>query len=896
MSEPASSTVLSTRLLRVRQRARRVLLAERLWPALRLPLLILSLYVLASLIRLPQSLPDAGRIIVLGLLLAAIIVLALRGFRRIEDPTRPEVDRRIERASHASFQPLLTLEDRAAWHGSNALWQTHAQRVVASLPRLRAGWPRPSITQRESWTAIGLMAAITVSVLLAGTHAPSRLAAGFIPGRDDADVPQPQIQAWIDMPDYAPGAPVFLNGRHGHADVPQGAILTATITGTNGRPTFSSARIAAPRNRQLDARSWTVKAVLEKSGPLLLRARGRDIAHWDLTVQPDLPPEVSWNGNPSKEDDGWAVRLPWKVSQSHGVASLEAEIRLKSGQPSKVLRIPITLDGKPKDATGTETVDLSNNPWAGETVTAVLHAVSVSGADGRSKSVTFKLPERTFHDPIAKALIALRKRLALGHENRITASDELRSLAEVMPHHETGATLGLLLSASALRDGAADQAVSHAIGMTWVIALYLEDLRHADRETALANLDLHAAQTAVQEQLDHMRRMGTAGHSEKEQEELARRMKTMREALDRRMQTLMKEAMRNGAMMPDMGDAQNDADDAFSRLMKRLQSDAAGGHGDDALKRLQKLEELTERMRNATPEDLENLAKQMKAQREAAEQRRALHDLVRHETRLLDHAQSRLSAQKKADTDTGDEEGDDLSTMSTAELLRRLGIRPPAGIGGSAAPAQPATAPDPSALDPQTRAAQSAQRRTDHALQRSLQHAGTALNDDAKTLVGKKLEGLSKAEKDMVTARKSIAAANDQKTQSDEVQVLKDLAEAGKQMKKEQKGKSKGRGRLALLPSLGGGGKMQKGSHSQQGQAGAGEDDQGGSDDEAKDRDPLGRKLGEGDSSVDSDSHIPESNQRERAREIERELRKRDSDRTRPQSELDYLDRLLRSY
>ncbi|MCQ9154804.1 DUF4175 domain-containing protein [Acidomonas methanolica] len=889
-----SPDALAARIARARRQARRVLLLERCWPALRLPLLILGLYLLASLWRIPQSLSDWLHAILEAGLAALGGTLALRTLRRIAVPGEGESDRRVEHASRLPFQPLLTLTDHASGSGE-ALWSVHAWRVARTLGPLRAGWPRPALTRPERWTAATLLAALALSALVAGSHAPSRIYAGFVPGQDDADVPLPQIQAWIDMPDYAPGAPVFLNDRDSHAEVPQGARLTATVTDTDGKPYFAGAPIGALETHRLDSRSWSLKTALEGSGRLALRVRGRDVASWRLTVQPDLPPAITWNGTPGKTEEGWATEFRWKTSQAHGVRALEAEIRLKSINSTKILRVPLKLDGTPKEATGDEAVDLSANPWAGEEVSAVLRATSVSGLDGRSRAVTFRLPARPFHDPIARALVALRRRLALGQENRITAANELRALTDVTPVHETGVILAMLLSASALTDSDDPDAPEEVIGLTWAAALYLEDIRESGRDIALANLDIRAAQAAVQAQIEHMRQLGAAGQKEAEQEELARRMKTLRDALNRRMQLLMRDALSSGLIMPDMGDAQEDADDAFSRLMQRLQSDAANGHEDDALKRLQQLQSMTQAMRKATPQDLMALAHQIRAQQRAALQRQALHDLVRHETGLLDHAQSRLSAARRA-TATDQDEGTmpdrgerDLATMSTAELLRRLGIRPPADMDQPQAEPQAPVGPLPAELQ----AKQSEQRRADHALQRSLQHASGVLNDDVKDLVGKKIEGLTKAGKDMAKARKALAAAKDIDAQTAEIQVLKDLAEAGKQMRKAQQGKSHGGGPLALLPSMG------RGSRSHGGKPGKGQGEgeaAQGSDAQTKNLDPLGRKLGEGDTATDSDGHIPEASQRDRAREIERELRRRDSDRTRPQSELDYLDRLLKSY
>ena len=63
-------------------------------------------------------------------------------------------------------------------------------------------------------------------------------------------------------------------------------------------------------------------------------------------------------------------------------------------------------------------------------------------------------------------------------------------------------------------------------------------------------------------------------------------------------------------------------------------------------------------------------------------------------------------------------------------------------------------------------------------------------------------------------------------------------------------------------------------------------------------RDPLGRPLNEGTSgSSDSgDTRVPEQMEEARTRALQEELRRRGAERTRPQNELDYIDRLLKSY
>jgi hypothetical protein len=63
-------------------------------------------------------------------------------------------------------------------------------------------------------------------------------------------------------------------------------------------------------------------------------------------------------------------------------------------------------------------------------------------------------------------------------------------------------------------------------------------------------------------------------------------------------------------------------------------------------------------------------------------------------------------------------------------------------------------------------------------------------------------------------------------------------------------------------------------------------------------RDPLGRDLKEGTSGTDEsdDVRVPDQMEAARTRAIQDELRRRESERTRPQPELDYIERLLKQF
>ncbi|GBR51615.1 hypothetical protein AA106555_0616 [Neokomagataea thailandica NBRC 106555] len=446
-------------------------------------------------------------------------------------------------------------------------------------------------------------------------------------------------------------------------------------------------------------------------------------------------------------------------------------------------------------------------------------------------------------------------------------------------------------------------------GALWNLALYVEDLKHDGPETANAAASVRAAEEALRQYLNNLSATDQGMASLEAQKTLQNLTDALKSALTYRMSLLFKRAAETGVIMPSSGAANSDP---FSAPLAQLHSQAMQGQAENALKTLQDMEDMAEHMRQAGPEDVLNLAQTMKAQAEARLDRSALRDLIRRETELLDHTQQRLSAAHKAAQSTQDDEPTDISKMSTEDLLKQLGMQPPASSSNNK-PSQ--TLP----VDEKTVASQAPQRREDHALQRALTVLDGVLGQHTQDTTGKKAEAFDKAKADMLTARHALAERHDQDAAIAEQKVLDDLKQANQQMQKNQKSSSgDGQSKLSFIPpsppshkpdgsqkssqqSQGNGDQSgssdpddddddDSGSGSSSGQSGAGKPSQG------KNQDPLGRSMGEGHDGQDSDAHIPDKNTRDRARDIEQELRRRAADRTRPQSELDYLQRLLKSF
>ncbi len=903
---------------RARRDAGRVLWIEQLWPAILPGLGVLLGFVVLCLLALPQRLPGWLHTVLLLALAAWLARLLHRRLRRLHAPSLPMRDERIERASRLPHRPLSTLSDRPATAPgadgeAGVVWEAHLRRTGAGLHRLAAGPPRLGLRAHDRrHLAPALLAALAVSLLLAGRDAPIRIASGFWPGLDVPLGPKPLLQAWITPPDYAGGAPIFLTDPDGHYVVPAGARLSASLSGTGAQPALTLRGAGPARFDRLSDASWTLDRVLSVDTPVVVRAGGYRLADWRITVQPVPVPVARWNGVPGPAADlPWHTRLPWAVSHRYGVRTLFAELRLADGGPGgRVLRVPVPLPGVPTAAHGVAMPDLSADPWAGAAVTAVLVATDATGQSGRSAEARFTLPARLFRNPLARAVLDLRRRLALGREAPAQVADDLQALGDTPGAFAQDSSLFLNLSADASLLRLADRADGgreEASDRLWQLALALEDGLHNDRAGARAALEVRAAQEQLAAQIERMRQLGTKGQSPGEQSELQRRIDALKQAIARRMQAMAAQAARSHGAMPPMPDPSMLGGDDLGRMLKRMQDQAASGHPEEAMRQLERMQAMLEHMRVATPEDLQAAQQQAQAQQQARDQMAAVQDLVHRQSALLDRAQARQAQQERAraqdqeavTTDGEDAAGDApageangaVMDPATRRLMQQLGVTmggDPAPGGGPGRQASGQQAPgrqDPGQQDPGQQAddaARQGDRHAQHVLRRALDELAT----EFEALTGKKADSLAKAASAMAQAHGALAKGEDGAAARAQVQALSALQQGAQQMRSAMSSGRSAAGGLALLPGNGDGAGNEPG------------DDDPGGQEEPGDRDPLGRHLAAGHAGMDDgdETHLPDQAAPARSREIEQELRRRDSDRTRPPPELDYLDRLLKPF
>jgi uncharacterized protein (TIGR02302 family) len=835
--------------------ARSAILFEHIWPALWPALGVTGLFVCAALLDLPRLLPPWWHIGLLAVTAVLIVWLLVRGLSGIAAPDDKAADRRLEVASGLPHRPLAVLTDRPSRGArgpdtaSVALWQAHVARAVRSVRRLRVGKPQPGLARLDPRALrAALVVALVAAVAIAGEDAPSRLAQAMEPTLP-REIPPPatELQAWITPPAYTRLAPIFLKPDSGTVSVPAGARLTVSVTGGgSGAPTLALDGHSEPF-RALDKASYQADRDLNEGGHLTVRRNGHELAAWNLAVVADQQPTAEWSDNPARAPGSQQTRLPWRASDDYGVVSLQAEMLLRDRRDAPPLVVSLPLPGgTPKSAHGVSQQDLTAHPWAGLPVIAMLVARDALNQTGESREVEFVLPQRQFQNPVAQALMAIRRDLSLRPKDRssaVTGLDALLKTPDALKG-DYGAYLNMGDIYYLLERNKAPEAVGEAQQRMWELALHLEEGQ--TERTARA---LDEARQAVRDALDKAIREP----NEANREALDRKLKELEEAIERHLQALAEQARRNNDEMPYDPEAQRLTNRDLDKMAEQAREAAREGRMEDAQKRMAELERMLDKLRNARAEHGRDGERTEAQRRRGRQQMGVVQDMIGRQGGLLDHSQGRVD-----------------------ETTRFRGNQPP--------------------TQPQDEAGQ---READRRVQQALRRALGELMQQFGDLTGQVPPSLGEADTAMREAGRQLGEGNDAGAGESEQKAIEALQKGGREMGQamakqfgpqgsqdgsEQEGDSDGPMGLTLHD-----GQNDSPGHGWRNGPPVRPD---------PGRDPLGRRYGQGSSGADesADVTVPEERERQRTQAIQEELRRRGADRMRPQPELDYIDRLLKQF
>jgi uncharacterized protein (TIGR02302 family) len=665
---------------------------------------------------------------VFALLLAAGLgSLTLAGLRlaRLAAPTQAEIDRRLERAE--LHHPLATLADQPAFAGAASVWQAHRERAIARIPHLRPGPPRLDAPTAATLAGATLLALIAAGA--AGPRAGGLLWQALTPAILGPPAPPPRLQAWIVPPPAMNLPPVFLRPADPTpVAVPPGARLTVSLIGGARTPTLRFAGAATPFQR-LDRTSFQADLTLTRSGTLGIYRAGARLAVWQLSVVPGRPPSIAIDGPP--RIDQRTLLVPFHATDTYGLAAVTAELRLQARPEAPPLAINLPLGGTPRAVRGGALPDLTAHPWAGLPVLLRFTARNSAGQASHTQQIAVTLPERAFLNPVARALIAIRRALASDPANAPAAVQALDHLsvqaANQTPPLPPNQFLNLRAIAALL--AAQPGSAGPAEARLWQLAIQIEDAGVADAKQRLAD-----ARTALADAL-------AAPTSPAQQQNIAQLTQALAQAMQRYLQAMDRQAAQSGLAPPEQPDGRGIDAAQLQQMAQQLADAARAGRTAEAQARLAELGAILDSLRPSS--------KLAGSSQTAQKPDPAFQSLLQDQAGLRAHTDHRLSADADPRTSGAPEQDPD----------------------------EAAGQPDPATQRQQDAAAQSALRQRLGALAQKLGDQTGAVPD-----------GLAKADSAMRDAQAALAQGDDKTAQAAQQRALDGLRSAGSQMAQAQSG------------------------------------------------------------------------------------------------------------
>jgi uncharacterized protein (TIGR02302 family) len=599
------------------RRARVTIFWERLWPAIATAATAIGLFFAVSWLGLWLWLPALARTALLvgfaGVVLAALLPLVFLRFPALRDGLR-----RLDRGSGVRHRPATAIADKLAAAASDpytlALWNAHIERSLQTARSLKPGKPAPRLPWRDPYAFRALvLIACVASFVAAGGERWKRIAAAF----DFQGVGLPadfRVDAWVTPPGYTGKPPIVLAGIHpgetaapapaeGPVAVPAGSTLIVRSTGKLNLDVSSTGGVTPDKQEgHTPAGTEEHRFKITATGTATLRGAGDDLV-WPFNAIADQPPTIALTKDPEQQNRG-SLLLSYRLEDDYGVTQAEATFARKDeptppdraapqaphplyGPPDFALVLP---QARTKNAVGQTIKDLTDHPWAGAEVTMTLVAHDEGGNTGKSEPFSFRLPERVFTKPLARALVEQRRNLALDANARplvITALDALAIAPEKFTP-QASVYLGLRSIFWSLVRAKSDNDLRDVVTRLWQMAVGLEDGDVSGAEQAVRN-----AETALQQALER-----GAGD-----DEIKQLMDQLRAAMDRFLQA-MAEQLKNSQQLarPLDPNAHVLSQKDLQGMLDRLENLARSGAKDAARQLLQQLTQMMENLQMASPD------------------------------------------------------------------------------------------------------------------------------------------------------------------------------------------------------------------------------------------------------------------------------------------------------
>lgn len=609
-------------------KTRLALQIEGLWkPFLQLGCVLL-LFIAAAWFNIFDSISLIFHLLLLSLFVAAAGYSIYSAFR-LPKVQEPQVLSRLNEESGLSHKPFTTLQDINvnATPLAKALWEAEKTRLAKLLREKPAAKPR-FLSETFDGYAIRAIAGLlfVTSFFFAGDERASRLTSPFDFNKGNS--PNWRADVWMTPPQYT-GLPskILLSMRaesQFSSDRTIGFVEGSKLfVKSDGLKNFKT---TVSEGLEFDKDGY----LLKQDATLTLKGLPKQNAsQFTFSATKDLPPTITFHDAPSSNDKQH-LTLSTRIGDDYGVLEAQAHFTLSSQlkvkqtlAPNPLFELPpLSLGLPPRGATGVvnSSHDLSTHPLAGESLMLHLTAKDDLGQSAQSAAMLVKLPAKTFRKPLALALLEQRTLIALDTNNKYKVLTSLQYLM-LAPHiftRETAQYLGLRTAFNKLlraRDNAQFQSVNDYL---YEIALFIEEGTMSDTQRNLKN-----AQDALKDAID----------KNAPQDEIAKLMQALREAMNKMMSEMAKQLREQGQQAQRPTDPQNRmSQQNINDIMKQIEELMRQGAFDQARRLLEELQKQMQAMQEA----LEDGRLTMEQGDPSKDRLSELSDMIRREQDLRD--------------------------------------------------------------------------------------------------------------------------------------------------------------------------------------------------------------------------------------------------------------------
>lgn len=843
-------------------------LVRCLWPLMTVVLLALA----AAMLGLHEVAPIEAIWAALGLTVAGVIWASFYVARRWSWPTKADAMARLD--GSLAGRPLTALmDDQAIGEGddaSAAVWRAHKARMAQRAASAEAVPGDLRVSARDPY-ALRFVAVLAFAIALVfGSVWRVGTVAEMASGGAGPLASGPVWEGWAEPPRYTGKPTLYLNDQaEGALDLPVGTLITMRLYGEVGALGVSetvSGRAIEADPEAPPQMAFDFKVL--QDGTLAIEGPGART--WNVTVRADQAPEIVILGTPEVSALG-EMRLPFAAKDDYGVEAGEARIMLDLAsvdrryglvadpdtRPEITVPLPMPIAGDRAAFEENLVDDFSEHPWANLPVTVAMSALDAAEQQAQTAPMQMTLPGRRFFDPMAAAVIEMRRDILWSKTNTRRAAQVLRAVSylpdDVFRSQTTALRLRKMIGRmeTYARYGLADENQNALAQDLWDLAIELEE---GDLDDARERM------RRAQERLNEAMKNGASD------EEIAELMQELRRATEDYMQQLQREQAERQDGQQQQGQQQQGetmqmTQDDLQRMMDRIQELMEQGRMAEAEQALRELQEMMENMQ--VTQGQPGQGGQQSPGEQAME---GLAETLRDQQGLSDQAFRDLQEQFNPNAQAGENQGNEGRNGGQGQGQSHEGQQGEGegeqnqqsgqqGGGGEQRPGE-----GQGQGQEQSLAERQQQLRDELSRQEgNMPGRGTPEGDAARDALDRAGRAMDEAEQNLRDG--ALAEAIDNQSQAMEAlrDSMRSLGEALAQEEREQ----------------------------QQGQ-GAQESDR-----RADNRDPLGRSQGTNGQTGSDDEANLDNDAYGRARELLDEIRRRSGETARPEVERDYLNRLL---